>query len=163
MTNASERSSSTNVRDGEATAWFYRSKLHVARGDERWTLTDIEPRTHETIEVRPLYLQSPRTGIPAGLLDAASDLLVAHLAGEGADDARESCDECGGHGQWEHCGPCSTRYGHAIEMRRAAVAKCSEWVAGCCFVFGEPRDHIVSGLLHFLTRHQAGEDEKGTG
>lgn len=57
------------------------------------------------------------------LLAAAPDLLAAHLAWEAAEDARNNCDECDNEGPWEHCEPCSDRFGDAIDMRHAAIAK----------------------------------------
>ena len=62
------------------------------------------------------------------LAAAAPDLLAAHLAWEAAEDARNDCtyekDEgCDNEGPWEHCPHCSERFGLAIDLRHAAIAK----------------------------------------
>jgi hypothetical protein len=59
----------------------------------------------------------------ARLIAAAPELLAAAEAWETADDARNDCAECENEGPWEHCGPCSERFGEAIVLRRAAIAK----------------------------------------
>ena len=61
------------------------------------------------------------------LIAAAPDLLAAHLAWEAAEDARNDCndydDGCDNEGPWEACPLCSERFGHAIDLRHAAIAK----------------------------------------
>ena len=59
----------------------------------------------------------------AHLIAAAPDLLAACEAEEAAQDARANCPECDGEDDWTHCGPCSLRFGTAIDLRRAAIAK----------------------------------------
>lgn len=53
--------------------------------------------------------------------DEIERLRAALQAQEDADDARDTCPDCAGEGQWEHCGPCSERFGDALVMRRAAL------------------------------------------
>lgn len=53
---------------------------------------------------------------------ANARLIAAAIAQEAADDARDDC-ECEGECPWEECGPCSERFGNAIVLRRAAIAK----------------------------------------
>ncbi len=82
----------------------------------------------------------PIAGVPSGvegfgreegranalLIAAAPDLLEAHLAWEAAEDARNDCngdDGCDNEGPWEACGSCSDRFGAAIDLRHAAIAK----------------------------------------
>jgi hypothetical protein len=63
----------------------------------------------------------------AWVLGSAPDLLEAHLAWEAAEDARNDCtdeeDGCDNEGPWEHCPLCSERFGRAIDLRHAAIAK----------------------------------------
>ena len=61
------------------------------------------------------------------LIAAAPDLLAAHLAWEAAEEARNDCtdpdDGCDNEGPWEACPLCSERFGQAIDLRHAAIAK----------------------------------------
>ena len=59
----------------------------------------------------------------AQLFAAAPDLLAAAEAWDAAEDARNDCPECDNEGPWEHCEPCSDRFGDAIDLRHAAIAK----------------------------------------
>lgn len=52
----------------------------------------------------------------------ADGVLRALQAQEDAEDARDTCSECDGEGQWEHCSICSLNFGRAIDLRRAALA-----------------------------------------
>jgi len=52
---------------------------------------------------------------------AGEKIRRALQAQEEAEDARDTC-ECEGEGKWEHCGPCSVRFGQAIVLRRAALS-----------------------------------------
>ena len=56
--------------------------------------------------------------VSAELLD---EMLAALRAQEKADAKREKCTDCEGEGSWWECGPCSDRYGMAIDLRRAAI------------------------------------------
>lgn len=44
-------------------------------------------------------------------------------AQEQAETANANCPECGGEGDWAQCGPCSERFGNAIDLRNAALAQ----------------------------------------
>jgi hypothetical protein len=57
------------------------------------------------------------------LIAAAPDLLRAAEAWEEAEAARNDCRECDNEGHWEHCGSCSERFGDAIDLRHAAIAR----------------------------------------
>ena len=54
-------------------------------------------------------------------LDSRGEAIAALQAQEDAEDARSTC-ECEGEEQWEHCGPCSLRFGRAIDLRRAILS-----------------------------------------
>ena len=88
----------------------------------RWI---IDSQPHHAIACTAGY--EPDSEANARLIAAAPDLLAAHLAWEAAEDARNDCndyeDGCDNEGPWESCPLCSVRFGDAIDLRHAAIAK----------------------------------------
>lgn len=54
---------------------------------------------------------------------AAPEMLKALEAEEAAWAARDDCDLCDSSEDWSRCPHCSLRFGKAIDLRRAAIAK----------------------------------------
>lgn len=79
------------------------------------------------LAIPPVGMGSEEHEAFARLIAAAPDLLAAHLAWEAAEDARNDCtdydDGCDNEGPWEQCPLCSARFGEAIDLRHAAIAK----------------------------------------
>lgn len=77
----------------------------------------------DTRVIAKLAENDRRADADARLIAAAPDLAYAALAQEEAEDFNANCPECEGEGDWATCEPCSGRFGHAIDLRRAALAK----------------------------------------
>ncbi|MCP3735643.1 hypothetical protein M9979_12240 [Sphingomonas sp. RP10(2022)] len=99
-----------------------------------WKLVPVEP-TEAMLGAAYLCGDggSPRTVYGAMLAAAPSPavqdaeggvgLREALQAQEDAEDKRETCVNCEGEGQWEHCPSCSLTFGRAIDLRRAALSQ----------------------------------------
>jgi hypothetical protein len=55
--------------------------------------------------------------------DTIEELVEALKLQEAAELANTNCIECEGEGDWTHCSLCSSRFGNAIDVRYALLAK----------------------------------------